>query len=320
MAAGLDASPRLGRACAHGWVAAALTALAAVILFFPVLTGLTAQWFSDDDAAYGVIVAAVAALLFVQRWPRVRSLPLRGSNAGVALLAGACACYVIGTIAADVFLVRLSFPLLIAEGVLFLAGPAHVRALAAPIALCFVAIPLPSALVTQLTMPLQLMASQCAAAILNGVGVPAVRDGNVLTLSYITLEVVEACNGMRSLVTLAALVAVYAAMRELPLRRVALLLLVTVPVALAGNGLRVAATALLAGQMGADAARGAIHDATGWVAFALMATLIFGSESISNRFRTRPELIPNQSRTGSECGDGATQPGGTNGSQFLHTA
>jgi exosortase D (VPLPA-CTERM-specific) len=295
MAVSLDASPRLRRSCGvSGWIAAAITALAAAILYIPVLSGLFSQWATDDDAAYGLIVAGAAALLFIQRRSRLAGVPLRGSRAGGLLLACASALYVVGTLAADVFLVRLSLPVFIVGSIWFMAGVAHLRALAAPLALCFVAIPLPSALVTEITMPLQLMASQCAAAILSLVGVPVVRDGNVLTLKYITLEVAQACSGMRSLVTLSALVAVYASMRELPLRRVALLAMATVPVALLGNGLRVAVTALLASRLGADAARGPVHDLTGWIAFILMAFAIFRSESILNRFRVRSECVQSE--------------------------
>src|SRR5918992_1268418 len=167
MAAGLDASPRLGRSYSvFGWTAAACASFAAAVLYVPVLAGLVTQWLTDDNAAYGAIVAAMAAMLFVQRRGRTRSLPLEGSNAGAVLIGGACACFVAGTLAADVFLVRVSLPVIALGGVLFVSGPAHVRALAGPLALSFVAIPLPSALVTQLTMPLQLMASQGAAAAL----------------------------------------------------------------------------------------------------------------------------------------------------------
>jgi exosortase len=301
MAATLDASPRPGRSCGDfALIAAAAAALAAAVLYLPVVAGVITQWATDADAAYGAMVAAAAAWLFVQRWPRLSGLPWAGSNAGVALLAGGCVVYMFGTLAADVFLVRVSLPVIALGSVLFVAGPRHVRVLTAPFALCFVAIPLPSALVTEITLPLQLMASQFAAAMLAGVGVSVVRDGNVLTLPSITLQVAEACSGMRSLVTLAALGAVYASIRELPLRRIAILAAATVPVALAGNGLRVAATALLAARIGPDATRGAIHDATGWVAFVLMALALYGSESILNRFRVGSERVQNAFRVDPE--------------------
>ena len=256
------------------WIAAAAAA-AAAILYGPLLIGLARQWVNDGDAAYGAVVAVAAAFVFRERWRRVRALPLTGSPAALIFVLASALLYFAGTLAADVFLVRLSLPALAASAIWFVAGSTHLRKLAAPLALCVVAIPIPDALVTEATLPLQLVASRSAAALVSAAGVPVVRDGNVLALGSVTLEVAQACSGMRSLVTLLALVAVYAAFRELPLRRTALLALATVPVALTGNSLRVAATALLATtSLGANAARGLTHDLTGWAAFVLMCALL----------------------------------------------
>jgi EpsI family protein len=71
-------------------------------------------------------------------------------------------------------------------------------------------------------------------------------------------------------------------------------------VALVGNGLRVALTAVLAARLGEDATRGVVHDATGWFAFVLMAAAIYGSESILNRFRVRSEPVQSGAGAGSE--------------------
>ena len=271
MAVSVDASPSSAPSLrVSSLILTAASAFAAVVLYAPVVTGLAWQWVDDSDAAYGAVVALAAVLVFTQRLPRVRTLPLCGSAWGLVPLLIACALYIVGTLAADVFLVRLSLPVFGAAALLFVAGSVHVRALAAPLVLCVVAIPLPSAFVTEVTMPLQLLASQSAAGMLTAVGVPVVRDGNILTLSSLTLEVAQACNGMRSLVTLFALVAVAATLGDLPVRRVVLLAAATVPVALVGNGLRVAVTALLASWIGESAVRGVPHDATGWAAFVLM--------------------------------------------------
>jgi exosortase len=105
----------------------------------------------------------------------------------------------------------------------------------------------------------------------------------VLTLNYITLEVAEACSGMRSLVTLIALIGVYAAAYEATVKRTVFLLIAAVPVAIVGNGLRVAVTGVLAGRLGESAAKGAVHDATGWVAFVLMCAAIVGVHAALSR-------------------------------------
>src|SRR5688572_4561011 len=180
MAVRLDASPSsVPRVRVFAPILAATSAVAALVLYAPVLIGLARQWADDADAAYGAVVGMAAAIVFIQRLPRVRTIPLAGSPWGLVPLGGACVLYVVGTLAADLFFVRLSLPVFAAGATWFIGGAAQVRTLAAPIALCVVAIPLPSALVTEVTMPLQLLASQVAAGILGVVGVPVARDGNV---------------------------------------------------------------------------------------------------------------------------------------------
>lgn len=279
-----DASPTAGPAFgAPAWIAAASVALAAASVYGPVLAGLVRQWYDDADAAYGAVVAIAAVVAIRQRWTTLRRSPLRPSSLGSAAFCGAVALYVAGTLAADVFLLRVSFVACAAAGVLFVCGHTHLRVLAAPLFLLLIAIPLPSALVTTFTMPLQLAASRSAVALLDLAAVPVVRDGNVLTLSHVTLEVVEACSGMRSLVTLLAITAVWASLRGVTRRGVVVLGLAALPVALAGNGLRIAFTGMLAAHIGEAAARGPIHEATGWIAFVAMCAALAAVHALGGR-------------------------------------
>lgn len=270
------------------WLLAAAFAAAASI-YAPVAATLVRQWYEDPGAAYGGLVAGAAALALRQRLPRLRSLSRRtpsppgGTWPSVIALAGAAVAYTAGTLAADVFLLRASLVMFTGGSLWFVYGAAYLRVLGAPLVLLAAAIPLPSAVVTELTMPLQLAASRCAAELIALAGVEVARDGNVLTLDYITLEVAEACSGMRSLVTLVALVAVYWGLSGATVWRFALLAAATVPVALAGNGLRVAATALLASRIGERAVEGAIHEATGVAAFAVMCGMLAGVHALASR-------------------------------------
>ncbi len=270
----------------------ALASLAgAASIFAPVVLGLARQWYEDPNAAYGLLVVLAAAVAARRCWPHVLGLHGGGSHWGIAGLAAAAALYVVGTLAADVFLLRLSLIGFISGALWFICGTAHLRAMAVPLVLLLVSIPLPSAVVTELTLPLQLAASQCAAAILTAIGIDVIRDGNVLTLSYITLEVAEACSGMRSLVTLLALVAVYWGLTGASVKRALLLAAATVPVAIAGNGLRVAFTAVLASRIGEGAVRGMVHDATGFAAFVLMCAALAAVHVASTRHLRAREVV-----------------------------
>jgi exosortase len=248
----------------------------AATLYAPVLMGLARQWLYDADAAYGWFVAAAAGVAVRQRWARLRQLPWHSTRTGAFALLVAITMYVVASLAADVFLVRFSLLVFVAAGVLFVCGPAHARVLAAPFALLLIAIPLPAVITAELTLTLQLMASRCAVTLLDLFDIPVLREGNVLTLRHVQLEVAQACSGMRSVITLFAVIGIYASLRPVPRRVVLLLVAAALPVALVANGVRIAFTGVLATRIGEAAVRGTIHEATGAAAFVLMCAALLG--------------------------------------------
>ena len=245
-------------------------ALAASLLFAPVGAGLVRQWYEDPASSHGLVLLIAAGWLVRQRWTALRDLPMRPSTLGLVALAFSLLLHVAGALAGELFILRISSVASLAAAVAALSGLAHLRALATPVALLFLAIPLPATVVTSLTLPLQLTASHVAAGLLNAGGIAAARDGNILTLSAVTLEVAEACSGLRSIVSLASLIAVAKAVGVVPTRHALLLAAATVPIAIAGNSLRVTLTGVLAHVVGPWTARGVVHDATGYAAFAGM--------------------------------------------------
>ena len=249
-------------------------AAAAAALYGPVLSRLVVQWLQDRDSSHGPLLVIAAALVLRRRWAALRALPVDGRDVGLATLVVALFVYIVGTLGADVFLPRLSLPLAVAGCVLALGGRHQLRLTAAPLLLLLLAIPLPGVLMTWITMPLQLMSSQIAAATLQAAQIEVVRQGNLLTLPHITLEVVEACSGLQSAVSLMSVAAVTAAGLSLSGPRAAMLLAAAVPIAVVGNGLRVAGSGVLSQWLGEAALKGALHDATGYVAFLAMCGVL----------------------------------------------
>ncbi len=253
-----------------------LAAAAAIGLYAPVLAGLVRQWWIEPASSHGLLLIAVAGVVVNRRWRRWQALPLEPRDAGLAVVAAGLLIFAGGTITGDVFILRVSLPLVIVGAVLALAGPRHLRLMVAPLGLLLLAIPLPAVVVTHVTMPLQLIASHVAAGVLNAFQIPVVREGNLLMLERVTLEVADACSGLRSLISLISVTAVCAAFFSMRPRRVVLLMAAAVPVAIIGNGLRVAATGLLSTWIGEAAARGFLHDLTGYAAFVAMCAIIVG--------------------------------------------
>jgi exosortase len=251
--------------------------VAATTLYASVLAGIARQWFDDPDTAYGILLVAASMLVLRRRLPALRSLTPVPSNSGFAVLVAALLIYVVGTITGDVFLLRASLPVVLVGSIITLWGVTYARTLLPSLTLMALAIPLPALIVTRLTMPLQLAASHIAAGALSLSHVPVLRDGNLLTLPTITLEVAEACNGLRSVVSLVAVAAICGAVIPLRISRTMLLIVAAIPIAVVGNGLRVAATGLMALSIGEGAVSGTLHEVTGFVAFVVMctATMLF---------------------------------------------
>lgn len=261
-----------------------LVAIAAAIgLYAPVLAGLVRQWWIEPASSHGLLLVIVAGVVVQRRWQQLRALPVEPRDGGLAIVAAGLSIFAAGTITGDIFILRVSLPLVIAGATLLLGGASHLRLLAAPLGLLLLAIPLPAVLVTHATMPLQLIASQVAAGILQVCQVSVLRQGNLLMLDRVTLEVADVCSGLRSLVSLISVTAVCAAFFSMSASRVVLLMAAAIPVAIIGNGLRVAATGLLSTWIGEAAVRGFIHDLTGYVAFTGMCAIIVGLQIASRR-------------------------------------
>jgi len=255
---------------------AAVVVAALALLYAQVAIGLVRQWATDPAASHGVLLIAAALFLIVQRWPALRRVPVQPTTAGLALAGVAMVIYLAGAIAGDLFVQRVSLPLALGGAVYSACGTTYIRRLFAPIALVALALPLPAIVVTYITMPLQLVSSQIASDLLQASSIHVIRQGNLLVLDSMTLEVAEACSGLQSLLSLISVTAVAAAL--LPINRWGRLAMFAsvVPIAIIGNGFRVAATGVLATWFGPIAVEGIIHEMTGVVAFAVMCAGMFG--------------------------------------------
>jgi len=156
----------------------------------------------------------------------------------------------------------------------FVLGRRHLRLLAFPLAFALLMIPLPAIVFNQIAFPLQLAASRAAEVCLSALRIPALRDGNVIYLSTITLEVAEACSGIRSLVSLITLGVVFGYFTETTRLRRVLLVVATIPIAIVANALRVAGTGVLAHFAGPEAAEGFFHSFAGWLVFMAAAVML----------------------------------------------
>ena len=243
-----------------------------VLVYAEVLVGLARQWSSDDNYSHGFFVLPLAAYFAWERREKLAAAPVRPRAIGLGLIAGSLLIYLAGVTGAELFLTRVSIIGVIAGTILFLYGAAHLRILAFPIGFLVFMVPLPAIIFNQIAFPLQLVASQMGEAVIAAAGVPVLRDGNVLHLPSRSLEVVEACSGIRSLISLAMLAIVLGYFTERRTGRRIALALAAVPLAIVANAARVAGTGLTSEWISPAAADGFFHAFSGWLMF-VVATL-----------------------------------------------
>ena len=268
-----EVSPRaIRRGSLPAWLPHAIVFAALLLLYRDVLSGLLRAWRTDENYSHGFLIVPMALYL---AWERRHALKAASSPAlaGLAVVCASVGVLLAGTLGAELFLTRISLLGALAGGVLWMSGWQRLRALAFPIAFLLLMIPIPAILFNQVAFPLQLLASRFGELALGLAGIPVLREGNVITLSHMTLEVVEACSGVRSLVSLLTLAIVYGYVAEPRTWLRAAIALSAIPVAIVANGVRVAGTGMAAQAWGPEGAEGFFHSFSGWVIF-LVATVL----------------------------------------------
>lgn len=259
---------------------AALVGLAYLHIF----SKLAMDWWNLPDYSHGFLVPLFSAYVLWARRKTIATAPRAPAWNGIALLGAGLLTLLLGAYAAELFLSRISFLFVAAGLVVSMAGWEVFRHTRAAIAALALAIPLPTIVMNQITLPLQLVCSRLAAAALPLFGVPVLREGNILALPAMNLEVAEACSGIRSLVslfTLAIFLGYY--LEKHPRRRVALAL-ASLPIAILANVVRIVGTGLAVQYWDPDRAMGFFHDFSGWLLFLVSLLCLFGFRSLMAAF------------------------------------
>ncbi len=236
-------------------------------LYAPIVFHLAKQWSNDPNFSHGFFVPAFSLYVLWHDRACLARQPSQPSSWGIFIVVLALAVLVIGVLGAELFLSRVSLLLLIAGLVIFFQGWTFFRAVLFPWAFLILMIPIPAILFTQITFPLQILASKLAALLLPLAGVPVLREGNVINLPAMPLEIAEACSGIRSLLSLTALAIIYGYLSEPRIWIRVALAVASVPIAVAANSLRIVGTGLLVQYWDPSKAEGFFHSFSGWLVF-----------------------------------------------------
>lgn len=245
------------------------------LIFYPVWIGLIKLWLSSEEYSHGFFIVPIALFIAWQKKSTLSSLPVRGSWVGLLIVVAALFLFIVGHLAYILTLKPLSMILFIAGSIYFLFGFQVIKELLFPIFMLLFMIPVPSQIYSAATINLQLFVSAVSADVSSFLGVALYREGNVIHLPERTLQVVRACSGMRSLVSLFALSAFfgYFTLRSNFLR--SMLFLSSLPIAVIVNIARVTLLICFIHYLGIDLTHGTLHTLVGLGVFALALAILF---------------------------------------------
>jgi len=257
------------------WQAAILATLS-LWLYGPTIYHLVRQWSAtDSDFSHGFFVPLFSAFVLWQERRRLSEIIRKPSWSGLALLAFGLCLLIVGQLGAELFLARVSMLVLIAGLVVLFAGWSFFRAVFFPWAFLLLMIPIPTLVFNKITFPLQLLASRIAADVLPVLGVPVLREGNVINLPSMALNVAEACSGIRSLMSLVCLAIIYGYLME---RRIVVrwaLALISLPIAVSANSARIVGAGLVVQYWDPEKAQGFYHIFEGWLVFVVCLVSLY---------------------------------------------
>lgn len=290
----------------------ALIAAALAFVYFSVLRSLGNDWWTDENYSHGLLIPLIIGYILWADRERLQRVEARPSLLwGGLIVVFAILCLWVGTAGAELYVQRMSLVLMLAGVVIYFWGWRLLRLLLVPLGLLILAIPIPAIIFNKIAFPLQLFASRCAVWTMRLFDIPVLRQGNVIELmpkgarETKKLEVVEACSGIRSLMTLVTLAVVFAyftrprdkdgdggsslleRVKSYGFWRSVILVGSAVPIAILTNAMRVSGTGVLAHYYGTQVADGFFHTFSGWVVYIVAFLLLFAVGWLLDRIGKR---------------------------------
>jgi exosortase len=251
-----------------------LAVLILAALYRGIVPEMVQQWYEDANYSHGFVVPLIAAYFVYDNRSEILRTEVQPWWPGFLLLLAGVLQLIVGWLGTEFFTMRSSLVVIVSGIILFLFGTRVFRLMLLPLGYLLFMVPLPYIIYDLVAFPLKLFVTKASIATLKLMGVVVMREGNIIMLPLTTLEVADACSGIRSLISLLALAVAYAFFLKIsPLRR-GLLILSAVPIAIVTNALRVIGTGLLAQYWGARAAEGFFHEFAGLAVFVVAISLL----------------------------------------------
>jgi exosortase len=265
---------------------AAICLSAYTLLYAGTVSMMVYDWRIDPNYSHGFLIPIMSGYFLWQRRGVLPAPQQGGAIPGLCTVLVGLGIFILGHLSGEFFTMRFSLLVVLAGTVTYAAGLGFLRAIAFPLGFLLFMIPLPYLIYNSFAFPLKLFVSQVSVTILQVLGYTVLREGNIISFPSTTLEVADACSGMRSIISLLALAAAAAYLSLKGWRRKVVLVALAVPIAVAVNAFRVIVTGMLANRYGARAAQGFYHEFAGLVIFGAAILLLGAAAWLLSRFGT----------------------------------
>jgi len=234
------------------------------------------DWYTDDNYSHGFLVPLIAGYFLFERREELKKTLVLPWAPGLFLIIAGIIQLTIGWLATEYFTMRSSLVVIIAGMVLYFFGKGVFKKALLPVLYLILMVPIPYIIYDAIAFPLKLFVTKVSVVFLKTIGIVVLREGNIIMFPATTLEVADACSGIRSLLSLIALAVAYAFIINVsPLKRW-IIILSAIPIAVLTNAIRVIGTGILAQYLGARAAEGFFHEFAGLAVFAIAMVMLMG--------------------------------------------
>lgn len=268
--------------------------LALGFLYWDSVYSMVIEWYTDENYSHGFLIPVISGYLLWQKKDDIKSAVVSPSNLGLPIALLGLFVYLVGNVAGENFTMRLSLLLVAAAAIVFAYGFGLFRTILFPYCYLFFMLPLPFILYDSVAFPLKLLVTQYSVGFLKLIGIPVMREGNIIVLTTTTLEVADACSGIRSIMSLLALSTALAYFTQRGAVKKTILALMAIPIALVANSIRVIGTGMLASRFGPSVAEGFFHEFAGLVIFGAAILMLILSAFTLGKLGGRDKQPDNQ--------------------------